>query len=210
MSNIAYVLNDWLKAIYDTEDEIYRSFMADIDGVPEDTITVPMDYNIGAIASALEYLRQSTKLFVRQMFFNEAEGEWLDLILVDYFGLMRKDGEDDTEWATRVRDVIIGPKMSNAAIIYNTRQYSDSEPEIVVGDLDAAFADVTFSDAYDDAFVDSDSGEYVMPAIMRSHAAGTYYFRLLLEGTSDDDLIDVVNTVNSLIAAGIEYEVVIS
>lgn len=169
----------------------------------------PTDYNIGVIASILEYLRQSDKEFVLQLYLDKAVGEWLDYIAIERFGIMRLDGETPEQWVDRIIDIIIGPKLSKAAIIYNTRKFSVDEPAIVEG-IDGAFCDVSFEGYYKESFFDSERGKWVIPAIIQDLSSDEFYFRLYLTGTTESDIMNVVNTVDRIKAAGIEYEIRIS
>lgn len=208
---VADLLNKYLKALFDVNDSIYKSFISDKDGVQESTIADPIDFNLGAIANVLEWNRQLTKSLLKQIRLDLAEGRFLNLIAHDHIGIVRYDGETDLEYKTRIQNFIIAHKVSPASIIFYTRPFSSpGEPVIIEGQQDSAFADVSFSDNYT-SFQNQTPGDeflhWIFPAIATSSGASAYFFILILQNTASEDIPKVIDLVNRWIASGIDYEI---
>ena len=215
MSNNADKLNQFLKALYDVEDPTYKVLVADPGGTPEVTIVNPIDLNLGVIADLLEWNRLLTITFLKQLFFDQTQGKFLDLIAHDHFGLIRASGESDSVYIDRVKNIILGRKISPASIIVNTTPYSSPNPPIIIeGDQEQMYADVSFTEYYQDSFqvlISTSAkypvGDWVLPAIAFSFDAGAFFFILILEIIDSNDLPAVIDIVDRHIAAGIDYEI---
>lgn len=213
MGNIAKVVNKYLRALYDIEHEIYKSVISDENGIASPTVNNPMDYNIGAIAGVLEWNRNLTLSLINQLFLNQATGKFLNLQAHDQIGIVRYYGESDVDYAKRVADFIIAPKISPASIIYYLRPYSEDEPIILEGRQDSMFADVSFSDNITEFQIET-PGQYfehwVSPAIAGSAATLSYYFIVILKNTLSGDVQKVMDIIDRWVASGINYEVQIT
>ena len=214
MSTNADKLNKYLKALIDVTDDLYKSIVSDPDGTPESTIVNPVDLNYGCVADLLEWNRMLTKSLVRQLYFDQAEGKFLDLISHTHFGLIRASGETDSQYKSRVKDIILGHKISPASIIYLTRGYSSpGEPQLIEGEQDSAFADCSFTECYTSFQVASSSsnsyqvGWWVFPAIALASTTSLYFFILILDNTPSSQALTVLDIVNRSIAAGIDFEI---
>ena len=117
-------INNNLSTLYDIEDPIYKSLICDKDGTIPATITKPTDIDIGAIASQIEYLRQLAICLVRQMFIDEATGEFLEFQLNEYFASLQLEDETEAEWVQRAIATVFQQKVSRATIIYSLRPYN--------------------------------------------------------------------------------------
>lgn len=211
MGTVAEILNKYLP-MFDHNDRTYKSVISDVDGVPNATITKPTDFNIGAIANLLEYNRHLTIFLREQIYLNKAVGAFLDYFVSTIFNMYRYEGEDDTAFATRVAKYILAHRMSPASIIDAVKQYSSQLPEIIEGELDSAFADVTYSDNYT-SFIcanDSDSVYYrwwVLPAIPCGIDSGAFYFILVMYNLDPNNIAAVVDIVNNWKVAGVAYHI---
>ena len=213
MATAAQLLDKYLVAIFDTDHEIYKSLISDVNGIPKPTIENPMDYNNGAIAGSLEWVRQLSLDLAQQIFLNKAEGKFLDYMVHDHIGLVRFENESDPDYQARVKDYIIAHKVSRAAIIFYARPYSTTEPEILDGSDDTAFADVTFSDVYNSFQSEQTAGPFVnwwvLPALTTT-GSSAYFFIIRLMDTATEDIAKVLDMLEKWHAAGIEYELQIT
>ncbi len=212
MSTIAEQLDDMLMAIVDPEDEIYKSLISDKEGTPESDPVNPVDLNIGATAGILEWNRRIAKSLLTQLFFDQSEGMFLDLIAHKYIGMPRGGGESDTEYRNRIMDVILGHKVSPASIIFYSRPYSSKEPIIYEGSQGAAYAGLSYAGVYDEMLIEHSEkpqmiGQWVFPAMAIRVEGSDCFFVLFLEDTDPADLPMLVDKLNRLIAAGVEYEI---
>ena len=202
-------LNRYLKSIFNVDDAVYKSVIADKDGVPAGTITKPTDFNSGQIANVLEYLRGLSKDLLTQIFLNQAEGKYLDLIAQDTIGLTRYSGENDADFVARIQKFLIGDKISKAAIIFCTRPFSSpGEPVILEGEQDAAYATFSFAGVYSSFQLVAPPSQFnffVFPAISRSQQSA-FFFVIQLENTPSEDIFKVIDILNRTVAAGIVYE----
>lgn len=202
-----------LLTFFNHDDPIYKSVISDKDGVPEPVITKPTDYHIGAIADVLEWNRHLTLGFLKQIFLNTAEGKYLDDYCYDMFGMYRNEGETDAEYSERVRKYILSNRLSPASIIVAVKDYSGKLPEIIEGQLDAAFADITYSDVYVPAWQCENPlphpyhGWWVFPAIPTGTDGGEFYFILIVYNMKPEDAITVVDIVNTWKASGVGYHI---
>lgn len=211
MSTTANLLDKYLRALHNTSDPVYKSLVSDIDGVPEITINDPMDFNNGAIAGCLEWIRQLSIGLLKQICLSTAEGKYLDYMVHNHINLVKFQNETDTAYRERVRNYIIAPKISRASIIYYSRPFSSpGEPQILDGVDDAAFADVSFSDVYtsfQNQGLGLENNYWVFPALTTSISGSAYFFVLRLENTVSSDIVKVVDLIDRWIAAGIAYEI---
>lgn len=210
MATVAEWFDKYLRALHDVSDPMYQSLVSDVTGVPAGTIDSPMDYNKGAVASVFEWERQLALCLMQQLVLTTATGKFLDLMLHDHVGIVRFEGDTDTEYQDHARNYIIAHKVSRASIIFYTRPYSSpGEPEILDGADDAAFADVSYSDVYTGFEATSTGpfdGWWVFPALSSGIGGTAYFFVLRLENTASGDIAKVVDLVNRWIASGIRYE----
>ena len=166
--------------------------------------------NIGAIGSMLEWNRRLTIDLTKQLFFDLVEGVFLKLTVDDIIGIIRGEGETEADYKQRVGDIILGYKISPAAIIYNSRPYSTSEPVLLEGDLEGAYAGYSYAGIYEDFQLESppeNLDEWVFPAITTKASTSAYFFILRLENTESSAIPLLVDKINRLIAAGIDYDI---
>lgn len=211
--NITNTLNKYLKAIYDINDDIYKSLISDETGVPAGVINTPIDYNLGVIASVLQYTVTLYIDLVSQIFLDESEGTYLDLIAHNHIGIVRYTGETDANYITRIQKFILNEKTSPTAIIVAARPFSSVEPIIVEGATDSAFADWTFSDNYT-SFQNQTAGAefdyWIMPAIAIGQDSSAFFFILILENTTEAQVPELLDMLERYVAAGVSYEVQIT
>jgi hypothetical protein len=200
-------INNSLEALYNTDDPIYKSLICDKDGVVPGTITVPTDIDIGAIASQIEWLRLLSIDLAAQLFIDQASDEFLEYALVDFFNCLRVTGESDADWIARSIAIVFAPRVSKAAIISLLSPYSTSTPTIQNGKVDAGYADCCFSDVYD-SFTTTDpvTGDdiFVFGALSGEFGSTFFAIQITMYGFTGN-LQNIVNIVNSSIAAGITY-----
>lgn len=209
MATVAETLNKHLGQVLDTDNALYKSLISDPEGTPAGTVNNPTDYNIGVLAGMLEWNRDLTKTLVKQLDLTQATGKYLDFIAHDHLGIFRHASESDTDFVTRIQDYIVGAKVSPGAIIYHMRKFSSTEPQILEGEQDGAFADVSFSDVYQ-GFRDVVDNLFVFPALTVGSDSQAFFFILILEDTAAADVTALFEELERLVAAGIEYEVQIT
>jgi len=209
MGNISEKFNSYLK-MFNHNDPIYKSVFCDKNGIENATIINPKDLNIGAIASMLEYNRRLTISLRKQIFLNQAVGDILDDFCYTIFGLQRIQGETDAQFSDRVTRYILSNKVSPAAIINVLKNYSSQMPEIIEGQLDAAFADVTFATRYKSMqqCLDTNSvyyGWWIMPAIPIGTDGGEFYFTVIMYDLEPQNILTVIEIINDFKVAGVGY-----
>ena len=205
---IAIRINDSLKAIFNTDDPIYKAVICDKEGVPETAIVKPTDFNLGAIANNIEYLRRLGKNLVKQLYIDQASGEFLKYELETFFKSLKLQDETESAWIARTISLIFQPRVSKASIIYALRPYSSVEPEIIQGGGDSAFADVSFADRtikYNTMF----DGEIfvVYPAYAQTVSSSFYSIVVILYDTPSSNLYTVSDIITKYIAAGISFKI---
>lgn len=199
-------LNNDLKLLFNTEDPVYKSFICDKDGTIPSTVTKPTDIDIGAIASLKEFLRILSICLLKQIFIDQASEEFLTYTLNEYFGSLRLEGETDEAWIARTISKVFNPKVSRAAIIVALRPFSSQEPEITNISTESAFADFSFADIYISGY-DIVGGEtiVVVPAISESFQSSFFSIKVKIFDTPSSQISTVVDLLNNIIAAGIDY-----
>lgn len=205
---IAIRINDSLKAIFNTDDPIYRAVICDKEGVPESTIVKPTDFNLGAVANNIEYLRRLGKDLVKQLYINQASGKFLKYELETFFKSLKLQDETETDWINRTISLVFQPRISKASIIYALRPYSSLEPEIIQGGGDSAFADVSFADRYVKYNTVYEGSNFaVYPAIAQTAESAFFSIVIILYDTPANQLYAVADLINQYIAAGISYTI---
>jgi len=202
-------INDALRAIYEVDnDPIYKAVICDNTGVPASTITKPTDFNIGAIANNIEYLRRFSQDIVKQLYIDQASGEFLKYELETFFKSLRLQNETESEWIARTIALVFQPRISKASIIYALRPYSSLEPEIVNGGGDSMFADVSFADRYTKYTTTFEGDIFVVyPAYAQTDSSSYYSIVIVLYDTLSSDLYTVSDIINKYIAAGISFKI---
>jgi len=200
--------NNNLQALFNVDDDlIYTKLICDINGNNPETISKPTDIDIGIFTSMTEYLRRLSKSLLKQIFIDQAQGEFLDFQLEEFFNNLRVTNESDVAWVQRTIELVFNQKVSRASIIFALRPYSDAEPEVstVVSD-ESAFADFSYADVYVKATVVFGGGNvYVLPALAEDFDSSFYTFKVVLTNTATSDLYNVTNLLNKIIASGISY-----
>lgn len=201
-------VNNNLRVLFDINDDpIYKSLICDKDGTNPDTVTKPTDIDIGAITSQIEYLRRLSVSLLKQLYIDQASGEFLEYQLEEFFGSLRATDETDAAWVQRTMDLVFNQKVSNASIIFALRPYSSIEPQLslVVSD-ESAFADFSYADVYvkDETTLDGET-VFVLPALAENFDSSFYTFKVILYDTETSDLFAVTDLINKIIAAGISY-----
>jgi len=202
-------INDSLRAIYKVDtDPIYKVLICDKDGVPETVISKPTDFNIGAIANNIEYLRRLGKDLVKQLYIDQASGEFLKYELETFFKSLRLQDETEASWIARTISLVFQPRVSQASIIYALRPYSSMEPEIITGGGDSAFADSSFADRYTKYQTTFDGETFVVyPAYGQTASSSYYSIVVILYDTPSASLYTVSDIINKYIAAGISFKI---
>ena len=107
---ITDVINNNLTALFNLEDPVYKALISDKDGTIPVTVTLPTDFDIGVIASEIEYLRQLSINMVNQLFLDKAQSMFLTYILNNFFASLRMTNESDVAWVNRVIASIFSTK----------------------------------------------------------------------------------------------------
>jgi hypothetical protein len=105
MSQISEVNEQILSKILKT-DEFYEALWGKEDFTPNSVITVPNDYNCGAITNSLEYVYA----FIREitgMSLNELPEPYIDIVIFFFTGLIRFSGEVNIDFIRRMESLII-------------------------------------------------------------------------------------------------------
>lgn len=204
-------INNNLSILFDIDnDPIYKSLICDKDGNIPETISIPTDIDIGAIASEIEYFRLLSIDLIKQLYINQASGKFLKYQLEDYFGSLRLENESDSDWIARTISIILQPKVSRASIIYALRPYSDLEPEISLISGESAFADVCFADVYNSGSQELDNILWFwVPAVAEDFQSSYFTVQIRLYNTVNSDIATVQNLIESMLAAGISYVLLI-
>jgi hypothetical protein len=204
-------INNNLATLYNVEnDDIYKSLICDKDGTIPSTITKPTDIDIGAMASQIEYLRLLSIDLVKQIYIDQASGDFLKYQLEEFFNSLRLENETDADWVQRTIDLILKPKVSRASIIYSLRPYSSLEPEITTVTDESAFADVCFADVYNSYSYELDGITwFFVPAVAENYQFSFYTVKIILYDTETSDVVTVQNLIENMLAAGISYILVI-
>lgn len=201
-------VNDSLSKIFKTDDPIYKAVICDKDGVPEVSIVKPTDFNLGAITNNIEYLRRLGIDLLKQIFIDQASGEFLKYTLQTFFASLRLEGETEEDWIQRTISLIFQPRISRASLIFALRSYSSQEPQIIAGGGDSMFADVSFADIgtkYTTTY--EGSPFYVFPALAQSDESSYYSIVVILYDTPSNQIYTVSDIINQYIAAGIYFTI---
>jgi hypothetical protein len=200
-------INSNLDKVFNIDDPIYKSIICDKDGTISGTIGKPTDIDIGATASEIEYLRRLSIDLKKQLFINQASGEFLKYQLEEFFGSYRQENETDAAWVARTIANVFQQKVSRAAIIFVLRPYSSRDPEIEIILEETAFADFSFADVYVRAEVEY-MGEtvFVLPAIAENYDS-YYTIKIKLYDTLYEDIEVIIDILNNILAAGISFTI---
>jgi len=214
MATVAQLFDSYLRGVLDTEDPMYRAVWARSDVTPPANPTNPNDLDIGAVSNLFEWTRKLSLCLLDQLNIQKAESVWLEFIAWDLMDIPRYKNETDEEWRNRIAEFVLAPKKSRAAIINIMRQFSPGgEPQLLSGEVDSAFADVTYSDFYQSVQLDMPGtlfdGVWVLPALAAASNSNVYFFRLRLFDTPEEDSAAVVDYVDRWKASGIDYDIVI-
>ena len=206
--NITIRINNNLDAIFNVEnDDIYKSVISDTDGVTPGTITIPTDINIGAIASQIEYLRILSASLIKQMYINQATGDFLRYELEEFFNCLQFLGESEVQWVARALSLTFQPRVSKGSIIAALTPYSSPAPTIENLRTDSGFADVSFADIYD-TYVTTFAGDDFYVYSARSSEFGSSFFAINITMYNfTGSLQAIVNIINAYIAAGITFTI---
>jgi hypothetical protein len=201
-------VNNNLRTLFDVNgDPIYREFICDKDGNNPDVVTLPTDIDIGIITSQIEYLRRLSISLMKQIYVDQAVGEFLEFQLEEFFGSLRAGSEIDAAWVQRTIDLVFNQKVSRASIIFVLRPYSSIEPEVttVVSD-ESAFADFSYADVYVKAtVVVGGSNVYILPALAEDFDSSFFTFKVELWDTDTADIFAITDLLNKIIASGVSY-----
>jgi len=211
MGTIAQEFNTMLAAFFNKDDLVYQSVFCNEYNTPETSPVNPEDMNIGAVASMIEYNRRLSLSLIKQLFLDQAEGIYLNLIAQNYLDIARAQSESDADYRARIVELILGHKVSPAAIIYTMRKYSSQEPEIYEGKQNSAYASLSYAGVYSNFKITSGLPHlidtFVFPAVTLLIEDEAFKFILFLWDTASGDIPLVIDTLNQFIAAGVTYEV---
>jgi hypothetical protein len=211
MGNVTTTINDHLTAIFDVSDALYKLLFSDSAATVPDNPANPIQLGLGIMADLLEWNRLLSLSLLLQLNFKNSTGIYLDMIANEYFGIIRASGETDDEYKVRVIDIILGIKVSPAAIINSMKPYSSSTaPKLYEGNRGTAYADCSYSDVYAQ-FTISDKtskmyGQVVYPAITTLGNA-LFYLLIILSNTPLKQIPAILDKLSRIVAAGVDYEI---
>lgn len=202
-------INNELDALFNIEDDpIFKRFVCDKDGTIPENITIPTDIDIGALASMIEYLRRLSIDLRKQLYIDQASGEFLKYQLEEFFGSLRLEDESDDQWVQRTIATVFQQKVSRATIIYSLRPYSTQEPIISNVIEDSAYADFSFADVYLKYKATNPYGTgyvFVFPAVAENYSSSFFTIKITLYNTLSSDIFTVQSILDKILAAGISY-----
>ena len=189
-----------------------RAWISDKRGVPEPTVENPSDYNKGGIANLLEYMKDLANTLLVQFNPDVNSDAWMEFIFHKHFGLPRWTGETNEEWAQRVSDFVLGAKLSPASIIFYTRPYSTTEPEILEGLKNAAFAGRCYAGVGRTGIIQTPGyklNTWMFPARARSTSSAVYTLTLKLTDTASADLEKLAEIMRRWVHPAIRWKALI-
>lgn len=199
---------------FDHSDDVFKALLTDPDATPTtDPPVYPMDYNTGGVGSLLDYTEQLSQDLIDQSRADQAESEFLLLILQDFLGIPIMSGESDADYLTRATNTVFGPKCTPPAIIDAVVDYSTPGEPTIVNDTDYYRAYSGHSYAGVDSLIQisashiaAEVGDWIFPARSVSDPALAFHFILIMQNTEDADALTVIAIVDEIIAAGITWE----
>lgn len=203
-------INDMLRALFDIDnDPVFQSLVCDKNGTIPGTILKPTDIDVGAFASQVEYLRLLAITLMKQIYINQASGEFLKYQLEIFFNNFRQTGETDSAWVERTNNLVFYPKVSRAAIIYMLRPYSSEEPQVSTVNILNAFADFSYADFYLTGKTDDAEPVFVTSAIATETESNYFTIQIILYNTTPAQIYDIQYLLEKIIAAGMTYVLLI-
>ena len=204
---ITDTINESLDALFNVEDDrIYKALVCDSAGTIPATITKPTDIDIGIIASQIEYLRRLSIDLLKQMYIDQASGEFLKYQLEEFFSSLKLEDETDVEWVLRTIAIVFQQKVSRATIIFSLRSFSTQEPVISSVVEDSAFADFSYADVYvKDKVLFGTEYVFVLPAVAENYSSAFFTIKITLHDTPASDIYTVQGILDRILAAGISY-----
>ncbi len=111
-------------------DETYQALFGQEDAVPEITIEESSDFNSGALANELEFLRSVSNYYIQSFDLDVAESDNLDELVNAFINLPRRNrGEEDQVFRNRFRSLVVQqtyPRRTNRwAIIQAISHFID-------------------------------------------------------------------------------------
>lgn len=198
-------INNNLSALFDVNDDpLYKALISDKNGTIPATITKPTDIDIGVIASQIEYLRQLSINLVKQMYIDQAQTDFLEFVLNNYFSSLKLQDETDAQWVQRTIATVFNQKVSRAAIIFLLRPFSSQEPEITDVSLENALADFSYADIYESGETELDGKTiYYFTAVAESFESAFFTIKIILYDTPSTEIVTVQDIIHKITAAGI-------
>ena len=208
--NITDRINTSLQAVFNIDDPIYKALICDKDGVIPATFILPTDIDIGAVASEIEYFRQSAIANAEQLYIDQATGAFLAYTLNTYFNCLRLTGESEADWIRRAIFSVFQPRVSKAAIIAALIPYSTITPTITTGSGESGYADCSFADIYTTyTTTDPATSDLTVVFAARSSLFGASYFSITITMYGFTGMTEeLISIVNKSIAAGITYNII--
>lgn len=207
-------INNELDALFNTEDDsIYRAVVCDKDGTIPESITDITDIDAGAITNMIEYLRRLSIDLLKQLYIDQASGEFLRYQLETFFSSLQLEDESDVQWVQRTIATVFQQKVSRASIIFSLRPYSSREPEITNIVSESAYADFSFADVYiaDKAANPYGTGYvFVLPAVAENYSSSFFTIKITLYNTLSSDIYTIQDILDKVLAAGIDYKLQIT
>jgi hypothetical protein len=111
-------------------DETYRAMFGSEDAIPEVTIEESSDFNSGALANELEFLRAVSNYYIQSFDLDVAQSDNLDELVSAFVNLPRRNrGEEDQIFRNRFRSIVVQqtyPRRTNRwAIIQAISHFID-------------------------------------------------------------------------------------
>ena len=156
MKDIIELINERMPQVLNKTGEEYEAIWGKENFTPEETIAVSSDYNCGALANELEYLRAYAKYVVSAVDVDTVESIFLEKIIEFFINMNRIYDEEDSSlrnrflslirrnankrWSTKWSFKDVFSYFFNPANIYVIENYIEDGDDLI---LNGSFEDVT-------------------------------------------------------------------
>ncbi len=175
--------------LFNQTDPVFKALVGD-ESASENPVNVGEyathnDINSGAIANLTEYERRLARFLVRMLRIDQAQGEYLNRILAQYFGIDRPLNYTDSAYSLYATNRVLGQKESAVGIQALLQPFS-SQPVVILesGDqFQVMYSDCSYAN-WNPHTRDNADNSFVSPDIMGGDSLeGTYifYFRVKLQ-----------------------------
>lgn len=179
--------------------------------VPVGQYATHADINSGAIANIVEYERRLARFMVRMLRVDQAQGEYLDMILNDYFGVGRPLAYTDLSYYLYAKNRVMSHKESAVSLVAMLQPFS-SQPVLIIESGDSRqtmYSDNSFADWHPYTH-DSVTTLPVTPDFLGgdiSEGSQNYYFRVRLQPNDAVSEKIIVALLKLSHVAGVAYDI---